>query len=42
MEKTRIKNKNIFGILLIILGFIGLVVPVIPGWLLLLAGMLLM
>jgi uncharacterized protein YqgC (DUF456 family) len=38
MQKPVTKNRTIFGILIIILGFIGLVVPVIPGWLLLLAG----
>jgi uncharacterized protein YqgC (DUF456 family) len=36
------KNKKIFGILLIILGFIGLVVPVMPGWIFLGAGLVLM
>jgi hypothetical protein len=33
------KNIKIIGILLIILGSAGLVIPVIPGWVLVLAGL---
>jgi hypothetical protein len=33
------KNRSIFGILLIILGLAGLVIPVIPGWIFVLAGL---
>lgn len=36
------KNRTIFGILLIILGVIGLVVPVMPGWVFILAGLAMM
>lgn len=36
------KNRKIFGILLIILGVIGLVLPVMPGWLFLAAGLMMM
>lgn len=33
------KNRIFFGILFIILGVIGLVLPVIPGWLFIAAGL---
>jgi uncharacterized membrane protein YbaN (DUF454 family) len=36
------KNRKIFGILLIILGVIGLVLPVMPGWLFIAAGLAMM
>ncbi len=39
---TSKNNIKIIGILLIILGVIGLVLPVIPGWLFLLAGIAMM
>jgi uncharacterized protein YqgC (DUF456 family) len=42
MEKAKTKNSTIFGVLIIILGFIGLVVPVMPGWVLILAGLALL
>jgi hypothetical protein len=32
------KNRRFLGILLIILGIIGLILPVMPGWVFLLAG----
>lgn len=32
-------NRKFFGILFIILGIIGLVLPVIPGWLFIAAGL---
>jgi uncharacterized membrane protein YbaN (DUF454 family) len=41
-EKTTKKNTNIVGILLLILGVIGLVVPVMPGWIFILAGLSMM
>lgn len=33
------KNRKMLGILLITLGIIGLVVPVMPGWVFILAGL---
>lgn len=36
------KNTKIFGILLIILGITGLVVPVMPGWIFIIAGFAMM
>ncbi len=33
------KNKAILGILLVIAGAAGLMLPVLPGWLLILAGL---
>jgi uncharacterized membrane protein YbaN (DUF454 family) len=36
------KNRKIFGILFIIIGIIGLVLPVMPGWLFLVAGLAMM
>lgn len=41
-EATNKNNRKIFGILLIILGIIGLIVPVMPGWIFILAGMAMM
>jgi uncharacterized membrane protein YbaN (DUF454 family) len=41
-ERTTKKNTNIIGILLLILGVIGLVVPVMPGWIFILAGLSMM
>lgn len=41
-KSTPQKNKKIIGILLIILGVIGLVVPVMPGWIFILAGLAMM
>jgi len=35
-------NRKIIGILLITLGVIGLVVPVMPGWIFILAGLAMM
>lgn len=32
------KNRKMIGILVIILGVIGLFVPILPGWLLIAAG----
>jgi uncharacterized membrane protein YbaN (DUF454 family) len=36
------KNRKMLGILLIILGVVGLVVPVMPGWVFILAGLAMM
>jgi uncharacterized membrane protein YbaN (DUF454 family) len=36
------KNRRVFGILLIILGVVGLVLPVLPGWAFILAGLSMM
>lgn len=41
-KTTPQKNRKIFGILLIILGVIGLVLPVMPGWIFILAGLAMM
>ncbi|WP_278277488.1 hypothetical protein [Sporobacter termitidis] len=40
MKKTTApkKNRKIIGILLIILGIIGILVPIMPGWIFILAG----
>lgn len=37
--QTTKKNRRFLGILLIVLGVIGLVLPVIPGWLLIMTGL---
>lgn len=37
--ETAHQNRNIFGILIILLGIAGLVIPVLPGWILILAGL---
>jgi len=39
---TTKKNRKFIGILLIILGVIGLVVPVMPGWIFIMAGLAMM
>lgn len=39
---TAKKNRKIFGILFIILGVVGLVLPVMPGWLFIAAGLAMM
>jgi uncharacterized membrane protein YbaN (DUF454 family) len=36
------KNRTIIGILVIILGVIGLFLPVMPGWLFIAAGLVMM
>lgn len=36
------KNRKIIGILFIILGVIGLILPVMPGWLFIAAGLAMM
>jgi uncharacterized membrane protein YbaN (DUF454 family) len=36
------KNRKLIGILLIILGVIGLVLPALPGWIFLAAGLAMM
>ncbi len=41
-EMATQKNRQIFGILLIILGVIGIVLPVMPGWIFILAGLAMM
>ncbi len=33
------KNRKVFGILFIMLGIIGLFLPVMPGWLFIAAGL---
>jgi hypothetical protein len=38
METASHKNKKIFGILLMIAGIAGLLLPLMPGWILILAG----
>jgi uncharacterized membrane protein YbaN (DUF454 family) len=44
MQQTAVieKNRILIGILIIILGVVGLVLPVFPGWLFLVAGLAMM
>lgn len=39
VEETKIKLRKFFGILLIVLGCLGLILPVLPGWWVIVIGM---